>query len=173
MCLTTGNRLVVAELDCVTAFPSFMDLLKKAGLQHVLPGCKTYKQGVAAYHDLSPNCAKDEKNMALSPYFSKSDVTSERRARLLRRVQLLPAREDRMSEARRNQAAAKQQARAFLNKLRRHQRTRQQSKEERRLRAALRRRPMPKRIRKLLLTTLPVVHHHRRLQDTPHLQAAP
>ena len=38
-----------------------MDLLKKAGLKQVLPGCKTYKQGVAAHHSFSPNCAKGEK----------------------------------------------------------------------------------------------------------------
>ena len=61
VCLTTGKRLVVAELEYVISFPTFMDLLKKAGLKDVLPGCKTYKQGVAAHRSFSPNCAKDEK----------------------------------------------------------------------------------------------------------------
>ena len=58
--LTTGSRLLVAEIDGALPCATFMELFNKVGFRNVLPGCKSKKAGVAHYHSF-PNYAQDEK----------------------------------------------------------------------------------------------------------------
>ena len=53
VCLTTGDRLRVAEIMRVRRFLTFRDMLKACGLRRCLPKCRSIDVGVELYHDFS------------------------------------------------------------------------------------------------------------------------
>jgi len=76
VCFTTGNRLLIAEIECSQPFITFKDLLKTCGLRNCLPGCTSLKEGIAAYRSFE-NYERDEKTHGVVAFALKvrSDLT--------------------------------------------------------------------------------------------------
>ena len=50
ICLSTGDRLEVAEISRVRRFDTFRDMLESCGLRRCLPLCRSLKAEVEVYH---------------------------------------------------------------------------------------------------------------------------